>query len=95
MITPEELLNNDWPLSLAMSSNGEESFDGSCPCAVIRGVGFTVETHCWRSCCEHDCKYSGIHVSGTISKRMKQKIAKHVRDNNGWTNSTEWIIIIT
>lgn len=58
LIKSEELLAHNWPFALAMCPNEEDGkFDGSCPCAVFHGDGFHVETHCWRSSCEHGCKY--------------------------------------
>lgn len=93
-ITADKLLSSNLPLSLAKSANGEgEDFDGSCPCCKIDGEGFTVYVHCWRSSC-NECMYSGIHVSGKLDTDTKKKIAIHIRDNNGWTNSTDWNIII-
>ena|ERR1039457_2898504 len=93
-VSAKDLLSNDWPLSLAVGSNGEEDFDGSCPCCLIHGENFEVEIHCWRSSCQYGCEYSGIHVSGELDKKTKNKIAKHIRDNNGWTNHTDWKIVI-
>jgi hypothetical protein len=82
-------------MKFAMAPNGEdEPFDGSCPCGLIHGDGFEVEIHCWRSSCEHGCKYSGIHVGGAIDDATKRKIAEHIRDHNGWTTATEWALVI-
>jgi len=93
--TIEKILQSEWPMSFAMNPNDEDgAFDGSCFCAKIKGQGFQVETHCWRSGCEHGCKFSGIHVSGKILKEDKLKIAKHIKENNGWTNSTDFNIVI-
>lgn len=89
LVRAEELLAHEWPLGLALCPNEEDGpFDGSCPCAVIHGVGFEVETHCWRVAGGH----SEIHVSGTLPQTDLQRIAEHIRDNNGWTNSTDWQI---
>lgn len=93
-ISVKELLESDWPLSLAKSANGEdEAFDGSCPCCMIYGEDFTIDMHCWRGNC-NSCNYSGIHISGNLDKDTKMKIAEHIKNNNGWTNSTDWNIVI-
>jgi hypothetical protein len=95
-ISAETLLTHNYPLSLARCPNKEnETFDGACPCAVIEGENFHVETHCWRqSPCPEGCQYSGIHISGSLPKDELQKIAEHIRDNNGWTMSKNWNIVI-
>lgn len=87
-VTATELLENEWPMSLA------EDFDGGCPCGEIQGENFYVRFHCWRSNCGCDCKHSGIHVSGELDTTTKQKIAEHIRDNNGWSDWTDWNIVI-
>jgi hypothetical protein len=93
--TVEKILQSDWPMSFAMNPSEEDgAFDGGCFCAKIHGEGFEVETHCWRSSCEHGCNFSGIHVSGEICKEDKRKIANHIKENNGWTNSTDFNIVI-
>ena len=92
-MTAKELLENDWPMSLARNPDGE-GFDGCCPCGTITGDNFAVEFHCWRARCDHGCDVSGIHVSGTLDTATKRKIAEHIRDNNGWTNHTDWNIVI-
>lgn len=93
-VSAKELLESNSPLSLGRSSNGEgEDFDGSCPCCMIHGEGFTVRVHCWRSNC-NECEYSGIHVHGELDIDTKIKIANHIRNNNGWSNSTDWNIVV-
>lgn len=93
-ISVKELLETDTPLYLARSANGEdEGFDGACPCCIIYGEDFEVNVHCWRSSCSI-CEYSGIHVTGTIDKDLKQKIATHIKNNNGWSDWTDWNIIV-
>jgi len=95
LVSASEVLACDWPLKLACAPNGsDEGYDGSCPCALIHGENFEVEVHCWRGGCEHGCKYSGIHVSGELDKATKRKIAEHIRDNNGWTNHTDWTLVV-
>ena len=96
LVSVEEILTHPSPLGLGRAANGEdEGWDGSCPCCLIHGEGFEVEVHCWRrGGCEHGCKYSGVHVSGTLDKATKLKIAECVRDNNGWTERTDWNIVI-
>ena len=92
--TVDEFLASDWPYEFAIGSNGEnEDYDGGCLCCRIDGVGFLVEVHCWRSgmCCE----FSGIHVTGDIDDATKQKLAEHIRDNNGWTGQTDFAIKFT
>ena len=81
-------------MALAKNPNKEGEFDGSCPCGMITGENFLVEFHCWRSSCQHGCEFSGIHVSGTLDHTTKQKIAEHIRDNNGWTTHTDWNLVI-
>lgn len=94
-ITAQQILSHDYPMALARCPNEEDGeFDGSCPCGEIHGEDFEVEFHCWRSSCKYGCEYSGIHVSGTLDSETKRKIAEHIRDNNGWTNHTDWSIII-
>jgi len=88
-ISVQDVLDNDYPLSL------DPDFDGFCPCAHIKGNGFSIDVHCWRSsfngCC---CEYSGIHVSGSIDDKQKILLAEHVRKNNGWSESTDFAIVI-
>ena len=93
-ITAKNLLDNNWPMSLAKNPNDDGAFDACCPCGEIIGENFIVEFHCWRSGCEYGCRYSGIHVSGSLDSQTKRQIAEHIRDNNGWTNSTDWSIVI-
>ena len=89
--TAEELLAHEWPLGLALCLNEDDGpFDGSCPCAVIHGQGFDVKTRCWRVTDGH----SEINISGTLPRETLQRIAEHIRDNNGWTTSTDWRISI-
>jgi hypothetical protein len=94
MTTVKELLENSCPMSLANCPNDEGAFDGSCPCGEIHGENFEVVFHCWRSNRDCECKHSGIHVSGTIDRKTKIKIAEHIRDNNGWSKATDWNIVI-
>lgn len=90
-VTAEQLLAHDWPLALARCPNEEDGyFDGSCPCAMLRGDKFQVQTRCWRVASGH----SEIHVSGALPKATLRRIAEHIRDNNGWTDATEWRIRI-
>ena len=88
MTTVADILASSHPLSLAAD------YDGCCPCCEIEGDGFTVLVHCWRAkpggC---DCEYSGIHVSG-LPADVAQRVAKHVRDHNGWTGHTEYTIVV-
>jgi hypothetical protein len=94
-MTAEELLADLYPMRRAIGSNGDgEPWDGSCPCGIINGEGFVVEVHCWRASCEHGCKYSGVHVDGDIDRTTKERIAKHIIAKSGWSDSTEWNIII-
>ena len=91
VVRADELLASDWPMKYACAPNGtDEGYDGSCPCGLIHGEGFEVEVHCWRSGCQHGCKYSGIHVNGTLDENTMRKIGEHIRENNGWTNHTDW-----
>jgi hypothetical protein len=90
LVTVEELLENPWPLSLALDPNHEEAFDGFCPCAAILGRGFEVKLRCWRVV--RGC--SEIEVRGSLPRVQLQAIAEHIRDNNGWTHSTDWRIKI-
>lgn len=92
-VSADKLLAESWPYVFA-SGPDEETYSGSCPCCFIHGENFEVEIHCWRSNSECDCKYSGIHVSGSISNELKQKLAEHIRDNNGWSDTTDWEIKI-
>ena len=88
MPTVDEVLASDNPLSLAAD------FEGHCPCCWIDGGDFAVEIHCWRqklSGCA--CKYSGIHVQG-LPADVAQRVAEHVRDNNGWTEHTDFEIVV-
>lgn len=90
-VRADELLASDWPMKYASAANGmDEGYDGSCPCGLIHGEGFEVEVHCWRSGCQRGCQYSGIHVSGTLDETTLRKIGEHIRENNGWTNHTDW-----
>lgn len=85
MVTVEQVLASEFPLTLV------EEFDGSCPCALILGKNFEINVHCWRVC--QRCQWSGVHVKG-LELELAQKVAEHVRDNNGWTNHTDWTIVI-
>ena len=91
LVRADELLASDWPMKYACAANGtDEGYDGGCPCGLIHGEGFEVEVHCWRSGCSHGCQYSGIHVSGSLDEGTLRKIGEHIRENNGWTNHTDW-----
>ena len=88
MTTVDEILASKNPLSLAVD------FEGGCPCCLIEGDGFEVEVHCWRTNLNGcGCKYSGIHVQGLPSE-VAQRVAEHVRDNNGWTDHTDFAIVV-
>ena len=88
MTTVDEILASKNPLALA------ENFEGGCPCCDIEGDGFTVLAHCWRSTRNGcGCKYSGIHVQG-LPADVAQRVAEHVRDNNGWTGHTDFAIVV-
>ena len=87
MLTTKQVLEHDWPLSL------DPEFETYCPCAHIKGENFEIDIHCWRGGCDK-CQYSGIHVSGTLDAETKRKLAEHIRDNNGWSNHTDWNIVI-
>lgn len=89
--TVSDLLASDWPFEFAVSGHvtEPEPFDGHCPCAYIHGNGFFVDVHCWRSACD-ECRYSGVHVTGELDDDTKLRIAAHIRDNNGWSDATEW-----
>lgn len=89
-----DVLSHEYPMALARNPSDDGAFDGCCPCGKIDGENFSVEFHCWRSGCKHGCKFSGIHVSGSLDQKTKLKIAEHIRDNNGWTSSTDWNIVI-
>ena len=92
LIRADELLGNTWPLSLALSPNQEDgAFIGSCPCAVIHGEGFEVRMKCWRV----TCGASAINISGTLPKETLHRIAEHIRDHNGWTQTTDWTIHVS
>jgi len=88
--TYQQLLAHDYPLSLGMNGNDEEPFDGGCPCCLIHGEDFEVDVSCWR---EHG-GYSEIKVSGSLPRETLIDIAWHIRDNNGWTDHTNWEIVI-
>lgn len=92
MVTVDQFLANEWPMGL------DEGFDGGCPCCVVEGDGFKVETHCWRTGTFHEgvkcaCRWSGVHVSG-LDGETARRVAQHMRDNNGWTEHTDWEIVI-
>lgn len=92
MVTVDQFLANEWPMQL------DEDFDGACPCSVVEGEGFKVETHCWRTSTFYDsvkcsCRWSGVHVSG-LDAETGRKVAEHMRDHNGWTEHTDWEIVI-
>lgn len=89
-----DLLSFGNPIQFARNPKDDEPFDGSCPCGVINGDGYHVRVHCWRAQCLDGCEFSGVHVSGSIEDETKRKIAEHVRDHNGWTNSTDWGVVI-
>ena len=39
-------------------------FDGACPCDHNDDYnGLKIETHCWRTNWNCDCKYSGVHIT--------------------------------
>lgn len=95
MVRAEDVLKHDYPMALARNPNDDGAFDGGCPCGEIHGKNFEVVFHCWRSSCQYGCKYSGIHVSGALDRKTKMRIAKHIRDNNGWTNHTDWNLVVT
>ena len=82
--TTADVLATDCPMTLDLE------FDSSCPCGTITGQDFEIHFHCWRVC--FDCKFSGIHVTGDISDELKQQLGEHVRDNNPWTDYTDWEI---
>ena len=88
MTTVDEILASDNPLSLA------DDFEGGCPCCMVDGDCFEVYVHCWRNNlvgCE--CKYSGIHVRG-LPADVGQRVAEHIRDNNGWSDHTDFTIVV-
>ena len=89
MITVDEILASANPLSLA------GDFDGHCPCCVLFGhPDFEIEVHCWRTNIDGcDCEHSGIHVSG-LPADVAQRVAEHIRDNNGWTGVTDYRIVV-
>lgn len=85
----EQLLAHDYPLALGMCPNEEDGpFDGGCPCCNIHGQGFNVEVSCWRV----NEGFSRIKVEGPLSEETLWSIAEHIRDNNGWTDRTDWQI---
>ena len=90
MTTVDEILASARPLSLVL----EDDYDGACACCALMGDGWEVEVHCWRvnidGCA---CEYSGIHVSG-LPADVAQRVAEHIRDNNGWTGHTDFAIVV-
>lgn len=88
MITAEQLLRSEWPMNLS------EDYEGSCACCFIEGEGFSVRTHCWRTKVDCNCEYCGIHITGELPQKKLLQIAKHIRNNNGWTDFTDWTIIV-
>lgn len=88
-VNARELLDDPYPLRFATD------FDGSCPCCKITGQDFRVIVHCWRSFCVYGCEFAGIHVIGCLPKQELQQIADHIRNNNGWSQATEWNVTIS
>ena len=88
MTSVDEILANDYPLTLSDDS------EGCCPCSKIR-VGETaiVRVHCWRSQCEYGCEYSGVHVHG-LDNETAEKVAAHIIANNPWATTTDWEVQI-
>ena len=86
--TAQAILASEYPL------NFDHDYDGSCSCARIYGENFEIYVHCWRPNCDI-CTYSGIHVSGSISKDMKYKLAEHIYNCNNWKDLTEFNIVVT
>ena len=85
---PQDILASENPVVF------DHDFDGSCTCANIVGEGFHIHVHCWRSNCDI-CTYSGIHVSGSISKDLKYKLAEHIFDCSNWKDLTDFNIVVT
>jgi hypothetical protein len=86
-ISVEQFLEHEWPMGL------DPDFDGCCPCATVEGEGFTVRTHCWRTSDGCKCQWSGVHVEG-LDAETARRVAEHMRDNNGWTEHTDWAIVV-
>jgi hypothetical protein len=74
-------------MKFAVSLNDDGPFDGGCPCCLIHGDGFEVEVRCWRG----DGR-SHIAVSGALDIETRRRIAKHIRDHNGWTYHSGWVL---
>lgn len=85
ILTIEQILATESPLTLSAG------FNNDCPCALLLGMKFEIEVHCWRSCSR--CPYAGIHVRG-LAADVAQQVAEHIRDHNRWTERTEWAIVI-
>lgn len=92
MTTAQDILNHNWPLSLFKDVDGEP-FSGGCPCAHLEGEGFIVGVHCWRGGCDH-CRGSGVHITGDLDPTILAQIGIHVILNNGWTDHTDWSLIV-
>ena len=84
--TINDILSSDNPFRFS------KNFEGGCACCDIEGIGFSINVHCWRACCS--CEFSGIHISGEISDKDKSRLGQHIRDNNPWTDSTDWEIVV-
>lgn len=76
MVTAEALLASESPLSF------DPTYASSCPCARIEGDGFRIDVHCWRI--GHCCRWSGVHVTGSLPKATLRKLGSHVKRNAGW-----------
>lgn len=70
----------------------DPDYEGCCPCTHIKGDGFDVEIHCWRTSHDCNCPYSGIHITG-LDPDDARKLADHLIETIGWPG-IEWTVLI-
>ena len=72
---------------------------GSCPCGKLYIRGINIEFHCWRSSCDKDCRYSGLHIrqhydfnySRADLEKLGNLCLESIKDV--WFN-TDWDLVI-
>jgi hypothetical protein len=89
-VSSERILSSKWPYEFAISSNREEEYWGGCPCCLIQGENFNVEISCWRE----NSGFSLIKINGPLDSATKEEICRHIQNNNGWTDHTDWNVEI-
>lgn len=89
-VTAAELLASDWPMSFCDPEEDGSPWMCYCFCGDISGANFSVSCACWRLA-NGSCL---IKVSGDLDAGTRRRIAEHIRDHNGWTETAEFVIEI-